>query len=77
MGRQVSLTAHTDPLILKRSVLTSGTTPELMQAWLAAAESALNYNRSSFATLPIVEFLGPDGWLAKLRAMGYSVEEPS
>jgi hypothetical protein len=50
---------------------------EVMQTWLAAAESALNDNRSSFATLPIGEFLEPDGWLAKLRAKGYSVEEPS
>jgi hypothetical protein len=50
---------------------------EVMETWLAAAERALDDNRSSFAVLPIVEFLGPDGWLAKLRAKGYLIEEPS
>ncbi len=49
---------------------------ELMQAWLAAAERALADNRSSFAVLPMRQFLQPDGWLARLRAKGYSIEEP-
>jgi hypothetical protein len=44
--------------------------------WLAEADSALNDNESSFAVLPISQFLKPDGWLAKLRARGYSVQDP-
>ncbi len=44
--------------------------------WLAAAESALTRNASTFATLPIAELLKPDGYLAKLQAKGYEVEAP-
>jgi|HubBroStandDraft_5_1064220.scaffolds.fasta_scaffold20541_2 hypothetical protein len=44
--------------------------------WLAEADSALNDNESSFAVLPISQLLKPDGWLAKLRARGYSVQDP-
>ena len=45
-------------------------------AWLAAAESALARNRVTFATLPIGEILDPAGYVATLRARGYSVESP-
>ncbi len=44
--------------------------------WLAAAEGALARNRVSFATLPISLLLRPDGFMARLRAKGYVVEEP-
>jgi TraB/PrgY/gumN family len=44
--------------------------------WLAEADSALNDNENSFAVLPISQLLKPDGWLAKLRARGYSVQAP-
>ena len=33
-------------------------------------------NDSSFAVLPIAELLKPDGLLAKLRAKGYTVQDP-
>jgi TraB/PrgY/gumN family len=44
--------------------------------WLAEADSALSDNENSFAVLPISQLLKPDGWLAKLRARGYSVQDP-
>ncbi|HEY5970613.1 MAG TPA: TraB/GumN family protein [Pseudoxanthomonas sp.] len=51
--------------------------PQRMKAaWFAAAESALDKNRVTFATLPISELLKADGYLGELRAKGYLVEEP-
>jgi hypothetical protein len=53
------------------------TLPQQVEAeWLAAAETALRSNPSSFALLPISELLKPDGYLAKLQARGYEVEAP-
>lgn len=49
---------------------------QLFGAWLAAAERALDANSSSFAVLPLREFLQPEGWLDQLRAKGYRIEEP-
>jgi hypothetical protein len=49
---------------------------QLSDEWLAAVDSALNKNKSTFAVLPISQLLAADGWLAKLRAKGYLVEEP-
>jgi uncharacterized protein YbaP (TraB family) len=49
---------------------------ELMDVWLEAAERALDEHASSFAVLPIAEVLWPDGWLANLRARGYTIEDP-
>jgi hypothetical protein len=45
-------------------------------AWLAAAESALSSNVSTFAILPLDQLLKPDGNLTALRARGYTIEEP-
>jgi uncharacterized protein YbaP (TraB family) len=51
--------------------------PEKVQAtWLAAARKALETNRQTFAMLSMDELLKPDGYLAKLRAEGYTVEAP-
>ena len=44
--------------------------------WLKTADAALQRNRTTFALLGLPEILGPDGHLEKLRALGYSVEEP-
>ncbi|WP_454832931.1 TraB/GumN family protein [Pseudoxanthomonas wuyuanensis] len=44
--------------------------------WLSAAETALETNRVSFATLPIAELLRPDGHLSQLQAKGYQIEAP-
>jgi uncharacterized protein YbaP (TraB family) len=48
----------------------------LIDEWLAAAEQSLEHNAVSFAVLPMRELLRPDGWLSRLRAKGYSVQEP-
>ncbi len=45
-------------------------------AWMAAAESALQRNASTFATLPIGFLLRDDDIPARLRAKGYTVEAP-
>lgn len=50
--------------------------PRLKAMWLAAAESALERNASSFAVLPIKEILDPKGYVAALAARGYAVEQP-
>jgi hypothetical protein len=44
--------------------------------WLASAEAALAKNASTFAVLPVSELLKSNGYLAKLAAKGYLVEEP-
>jgi hypothetical protein len=44
--------------------------------WLKAAQAALAKNKSTFAVLNLAEVLSPDGHLEKLRALGYTVEEP-
>jgi TraB/PrgY/gumN family len=44
--------------------------------WLAAAEKAIAQNASSFAMLPVSQLLQEDGYLAKLVAKGYMIEEP-
>jgi len=49
---------------------------QLSDNWLTAVDSALSENKSSFAVLPISQLLAADGWLAKLRAKGYSIQEP-
>lgn len=47
-----------------------------MDAWLAAADTALAKNKSTFALLPMGELLRPTGLLASLRAKGYVIEAP-
>lgn len=49
---------------------------QMDQAWLAAAETALRDNASTFAVLPIDELLRSDRRLAMLEARGYTVEPP-
>ncbi len=44
--------------------------------WLEVANKALDKHRVTFATLPMAELFGADGYLARLRANGYAVEEP-
>lgn len=50
--------------------------PRLKALWLAAAESALERNASTFALLPLRDILDPKGPVAALAAMGYTVEQP-
>lgn len=44
--------------------------------WMAAAEAALDKNTVTFAMLSISEMLGAEGYLAKLKAKGYTVLAP-
>ncbi|HET7809531.1 MAG TPA: TraB/GumN family protein [Steroidobacteraceae bacterium] len=46
------------------------------EAWLAAAERALWYNKRTMAVVLMSEIFAPDGYLAGLRAKGYEIEEP-
>lgn len=48
----------------------------LERTWMDAAESALNRNTTSFAVLGMGQLLEADGYLAKLAAKGYMIEEP-
>lgn len=45
-------------------------------AWLTAAETALQKDQVSFATLPMSRILANDGYVAALRERGYTVEAP-
>jgi hypothetical protein len=49
---------------------------EIEQDWIEAAQAVLARNQSTFAVLPIDELLKPDGYLTRLRELGYEVEEP-
>jgi hypothetical protein len=51
-------------------------TAQLDALWLTRAEQALKDNSSTVAVVSIKKFLETDGWLAKLRAKGYAIEEP-
>ncbi|HUA79241.1 MAG TPA: TraB/GumN family protein [Dyella sp.] len=51
--------------------------PERMeQAWLDAAEVALTKNTQTFAVLPMGQVLDSEGFLAHLKARGYTVQAP-
>ena len=45
-------------------------------AWVTAAEQSFARNASTVAVLSIDQILKPDGYVARLREKGYSVEEP-
>jgi hypothetical protein len=49
---------------------------ELEDLWLSTADAALDKNVSTFAVLPIPLFLKEDGLLERLRAKGYTVQDP-
>ncbi len=48
----------------------------MREHWLGIATTALQRNRSTFAVLPISRMTTPDGYLARLQALGYEVEAP-
>jgi uncharacterized protein YbaP (TraB family) len=51
--------------------------PERMgAAWVAAAEAAMSRNAQTFAVLPMEQIMSPDGFLAQLKAKGYTVQSP-
>jgi hypothetical protein len=45
-------------------------------AWLSAVEQAMASNTATVAVLSIDQILKPDGYVARLRAKGYRVEDP-
>lgn len=49
----------------------------IAQEWLRVAEAELARNPSTLAVLPMGEVLKPNGYLARLRAKGYVIEEPA
>lgn len=49
---------------------------QIEKTWLAAAEAALKNDNVALAILPMAQILSPDGYVAKLRARGYVVQEP-
>jgi uncharacterized protein YbaP (TraB family) len=50
--------------------------PALEEDWLGAAGYMLLEHETSLTTLSMAELLGENGMLARLRARGYTVEEP-
>lgn len=44
--------------------------------WFAAVDAALGKNRITFATVPLTRLLGPNGYLARLQAKGYTIIPP-
>ncbi|MBB5864869.1 TraB/GumN family protein [Xanthomonas sp. 3058] len=48
----------------------------MREHWLSIATTALQRNRSTFAVLPISRMTAADGYLARLQALGYTVEAP-
>jgi hypothetical protein len=48
----------------------------IVDTWVTAAEAALERNESTFAVLSIEDIFWNDGYVAKLRAKGYTVVDP-
>jgi hypothetical protein len=51
-------------------------TQQLDADWMAAAQAALAKNKSTFAVLSMRQINGTDSYIAKLRELGYAVDEP-
>ncbi|MBD8872705.1 TraB/GumN family protein [Rhodanobacter sp. DHB23] len=49
---------------------------KVAQSWMDAAGKALAQHGSSLALLPMEDLLAADGYLARLKAQGYTVESP-
>jgi uncharacterized protein YbaP (TraB family) len=49
---------------------------KLVDTWLAAAAAALEKHGSTIAVLPMTELLSSGGYLDRLRAAGYAIEDP-
>lgn len=44
--------------------------------WLRMAEASLATNATTFAVLPLEDLMAPDGYVARLRALGYEIDAP-
>lgn len=71
---EVCLKAVSQAAVLRKR--TGDIEAQVRERWLDAAELALKNNQVSLAVLPMRELLKPDGYIAQLRARGYTVEEP-
>jgi uncharacterized protein YbaP (TraB family) len=50
---------------------------DVMNDWLTRAMTALDKNPSSLAVVPVAEIYADEGRIARLRALGYEIEEPT
>lgn len=66
--------------VLQSSVMSERGFADLPQrfreAWMEAAQNALNENTQTFAVLPMRLVLGEDSYVAELERLGYEVEAP-
>lgn len=44
--------------------------------WLKVAQASLAENATTFAVLPLEDIVGPEGYAARLQALGYEVDAP-
>jgi hypothetical protein len=44
--------------------------------WIAAAQTAITKNKSTFTLLAMYQIKSPTGYVARLKELGYTVEEP-
>lgn len=51
-------------------------TERLAETWVGAAQSALERNKITFATLPLSEVLNPNGYISRLQSLGYVLHQP-
>jgi TraB family protein len=73
--RQACLDAVTSTKIAQERGITD--LPQRVEnTWVDAASASLAKNRITFARLPITDLLAKDGYLAKLKAKGFTVEAP-
>jgi hypothetical protein len=73
--RAACLDAVTDGGVAQRIGLTD--IPKAVRnAWLAVVDTAMTHDTQAVAIVPIEDLLGDDGYLAALKAKGYSVEAP-
>lgn len=59
-----------------REVVPADIRDKVHALWLAAAETSLATNQSTFAIVPFVKLTRADGYLDRLRAKGYIIEAP-
>jgi len=78
MGAQADGTPLQDAVegLKQQEDVAAAASREAEQNWLDAVEAALTRNRTTFAVLPMRHVLSADGYVGKLRELGYVVEEP-
>ncbi len=59
-----------------KDVIPTDIREQVYALWVAEAERALRSNETTFAIAPLAKLLQDDGYLARLRAKGYTVESP-